>query len=133
MTEIEAIKSILFKDPLVSFAYLFGSRVSGKVSEMSDWDIAIYIRDELLEKNPIWQKFKIENEISVILKTDSVETIVLNSLDNPLLGFEIISKGMLILNKDEESRIVFEGRVLGRYQDWEYFMRRHMEPSVVPI
>lgn len=127
MNEIDAITSILSKDPLVSFAYLFGSRTWGETSCRSDWDVAAYIRDDLLEENPVWQKFKIEDRLSPVLKTDAVEVVILNRLDNPLLGFEIVSKGRLILSKDESARITFEGKTLGRYQDWQYFMRRHME------
>lgn len=127
MTEMEAIKSTLSKDQSIAFAYLFGSKVKNKESYRSDWDIAVYIKDELLEKNPVWQKFNIEDKLSAVLKTDAIDVVILNRLDNPLLGFEIISKGLLLLSKDEESRLTFEGEVLGRYQDWEYFMKRHME------
>lgn len=127
MTEIKTIKSALLKDHSIVFAYLFGSKVKNKETHRSDWDIAVYIKDELLEKNPVWQKFNIEDKLSAVLKTDAIDVVILNRLDNPLLGFEIISKGLLLLSKDEESRLTFEGDVLGRYQDWEYFMKRHME------
>lgn len=127
MIEIDAIKSTLSKEQSISFAYLFGSKVKNKESYRSDWDIAVYIKDEFLGKNPVWQKFDIENRLSTILKTDAVDVVILNSIDNPLFGFEIITKGILILNKDDESRVSFEGEALGRYQDWQYFMKRHME------
>lgn len=127
MIEMEAIKSTLSKDQSIVFAYLFGSKVKNKEAHRSDWDIAVYIKDELLEKNPVWQKFNIEDKLSAALKTDAIDVVILNRLDNPLLGFEIINKGLLLLSKDEESRLTFEGEVLGRYQDWEYFMKRHME------
>lgn len=127
MIEIDAIKSTLSKEQSISFAYLFGSKVKNKESYRSDWDIAVYIKDEFLEKNPVWQKFDIENRLSIVLKTDAVDVVILNSMDNPLFGFEIITKGVLILNRDDELRVYFEGEALGRYQDWQYFMKRHME------
>ncbi|HHT9125754.1 MAG TPA: type VII toxin-antitoxin system MntA family adenylyltransferase antitoxin [Candidatus Brocadiia bacterium] len=127
MIEIDAIKSTLSKEQLISFAYLFGSKVKNKESYRSDWDIAVYIKDEILEKNPVWQKFDIENRLSIVLKTDAVDVVILNYIDNPLFGFEIITKGILILNRDDELRVAFEGEALGRYQDWQYFMKRHME------
>ncbi|MBI4008038.1 MAG: nucleotidyltransferase domain-containing protein [Planctomycetes bacterium] len=127
MIEIDAIKSTLSKEQSISFAYLFGSKVKNKESYRSDWDIAVYIKDEILEKNPVWQKFDIENRLSIVLKTDAVDVVILNYIDNPLFGFEIITKGILILNRDDELRVAFEGEALGRYQDWQYFMKRHME------
>ncbi len=126
MMEIDAIKSTLSKEQAISFAYLFGSKVKNKESYRSDWDIAVYIKDEFLEKNPVWQKFDIENRLSIVLKTDAVDVVILNSMDNPLFGFEIITKGVLILNRDDELRVSFEGEALGRYQDWQYFMKRHI-------
>lgn len=126
MIEIDAIKSTLSKEQSISFAYLFGSKVKNKESYRSDWDIAVYIKDEFLEKNPVWQKFDIENRLSIVLETDAVDVVILNSMDNPLFGFEIITKGVIILNRDDELRVSFEGEALGRYQDWQYFMKRHI-------
>jgi len=126
MNEIESIAALLSKDKLISFAYLFGSKTKCIESPRSDWDIAVYIKDELLGENPVWQKFDIENRLSALLKTDDIDVVVLNRMDNPLLCFEIISNGILVVNHDDESRIAFEGEALGKYHDWQYFMRRHM-------
>ena len=35
----------------------------------------------------MWQKFNIEDKLSVALKTDAIDVVILNRLDNPLLGF----------------------------------------------
>lgn len=133
MNQIDSLRQVLFTDKLVVFAYLFGSRAHGTAGERSDWDMAVYIDDDMLEANPVWQKFEIENRLSFILKTDAVEVVVLNRMDNPVLGFEIINRGMLLVDKDEETRVIFESRVLGRYQDWQYFQSRHMAPSSSPL
>lgn len=129
MSEINMIINILNKDKLISFAYLFGSRAMQKASERSDWDIAVYIKDEYLEENPIWQKFKIEDKLSSALKTDAVEVVILNYMDNPLLGYEIINRGSLIVDKDTQTRIKFEADTLGRYQDWQYFAKRYISAN----
>ena len=49
MIEMEAIKSTLSKDQSIVFAYLFIQR-KNKEAHRSDWDIAVYIKDELLRK-----------------------------------------------------------------------------------
>ncbi len=130
MSEIEAIVKILADNPLVCFAYLFGSRAKGEHGPRSDWDIAVYITPELLEKNPVWQKFRIEDKLAVILNTDAVEVVVVNRLDDPLLGFEIISRGQMLVCKDEEARITYEVNTLRRYQDWRHFQRRYVMSAV---
>lgn len=129
MTEIEKIKSVLSDDPMVSVAYLFGSRAQGETSDRADWDIAIYLGEDLMARNPVWDKFKIEDRLSAVLKTDAVEVVVLNRLEDPVLGFEIINNGLLLTSKDDNLRIAFEGRALARYHDWRYFMERHMEAA----
>ena len=64
----------------------------------------------------------------MILSTfDDVQVVVLNGLELPLLGFEIINQGMLLIDKDKETRIEFEAMILGQYHDWQYFLKRHME------
>lgn len=125
--EIKVVKEALSQEHSIVFAYLFGSRAAGTASERSDWDIAVYIDEELLEENPVWQKFRIEDRIAVALGTDAVEVVVLNRMDNPLLAFEIISKGIVLVDNNEDERFAYECKALGQYHDWQYFMDRHMK------
>ena len=126
MTAIESIKSVLSADAAVSLAYLFGSRAKGETSNRADWDIAVYLAEDRLAENPIWDKFKIEDRLSAALATDAVEVVVLNRLEDPLLGFEIIANSLLLVEKDENLRIAFEGSGLARHHDWQYFLDRHL-------
>lgn len=111
---------------LVLFAYLFGSRALNRAGNMSVWDIAVYLQDEKLEANPVWQKIKIEDEISCILKTDKVQVTILNNLDAPLFLYNIINDGVLLAEENSEIRITFEYKVLRRFHDWRYYLDRHM-------
>ena len=120
------IRTILSQNQWVSFAYLFGSRAQGKAGSRSDWDIAVYITDAVLERNPVWQKIKIEDEISLALKIDNIQVVILNSLDAPLFAFTIISKGIVLAEKDQESRVTFECNTLRRFHDWQYYLNRHL-------
>lgn len=126
-SEINKIKNILAKDERIVFAYLFGSQVKGTAGERSDWDIAVYAADKTGETISATFPFYIEAEIAALLATNDVQVMVLNGLESPLLGFEIIKDGILLVDKDEEKRIEFEARILGQYHDWQYFSTRHME------
>ncbi|MEK6737074.1 MAG: nucleotidyltransferase domain-containing protein [Planctomycetota bacterium] len=120
------IRTILSQNQWVSFAYLFGSRAQGKAGSRSDWDIAVYITGAELERNPVWQKIKIEDEISLALKTDNIQVVILNGLDAPLFAFNIISKGIVLADKNQESRVTFECNTLRRFHDWQYYLDRHL-------
>ena len=126
MDRIQQIRDVLSKNKLVLFAYLFGSRALNRASNMSDWDIAVYIHDEKLETNPVWQKIKLEDEISCILKTDKVQVTILNNLDAPLFLYNIINDGVLLAEENSEIRIAFEYKALRRFHDWRYYLDRHM-------
>lgn len=120
---IEKIKEILSTEPSVIVAYLFGSRVKGTTNHRSDWDVGIYFKKESIGSNP-WHDFNIGAKLSQILKSE-VQIITLNKPLNPLLGFEIVGKGNLLIDKDKKIRIDFENRILRNHFDWLYFHKRN--------
>jgi predicted nucleotidyltransferase len=122
--EINKIKKILKKNQFVDFAYIFGSRAKGIANKRSDCDIAVYFcRDP--RKIPGWIVFQLEAEI---VKEIGIETqiTILNGLDAPVFAFQIINKGILLVDKKPAERILYETSVLRRYHDWHYFLKRHM-------
>jgi|SRR3989304_5256843 len=126
MNEIQQLQEALSQNSLVLFAYLFGSRATNKAGNVSDWDIAVYIEENRLESNPVWQKIKIEDDISFVLNTDRVQVTILNNLDVPLLSFNIINEGVVLKDSYRELREIFEWQVLRRFHDWRYNLDRHM-------
>jgi len=126
MNEIQQLQEALSQNSLVLFAYLFGSRATNKAGNVSDWDIAVYIEENRLEANPVWQKIKIEDDISFVLNTDRVQVTILNNLDVPLLSFNIINEGVVLKDSYRELREIFEWQVLRRFHDWRYNLDRHM-------
>ncbi|MFZ6016224.1 MAG: type VII toxin-antitoxin system MntA family adenylyltransferase antitoxin [Nitrospirota bacterium] len=109
---------------MVYFAYLFGSRVKGITGKRSDWDIAIYFsRDP--KSLPVWTIFQLEAEISREIEGE-VQIITLNSLNSPIFPFQIISDGLILIDRDPEKRILYEATVLKQYHDWHFFLKRHM-------
>lgn len=121
---IEKITRILKVNPIVEFAYLFGSRAKGITGERSDWDIAIYFKKD--PKNlPEWTVFYLEAEISREIG-EEVQIIALNNLDSPVFLFQIINDGLLLTDNNPEKRILFESQALIKYHDWQYFLKRQM-------
>ena len=103
------------------FSYLFGSYATSKENEMSDIDIAVYLRKAnisfYLEKEQ-----KIANELTLTFKTEKTDLIILNVVPT-LLKFRVIKDGKVLTSRDEIGRVNFETRVILRYFD----LKPHLE------
>jgi predicted nucleotidyltransferase len=122
--KIEKIREVLKANRLVEFAYLFGSRVKAKATKRSDWDIAIYFKKDP-HSLPLWTTFLLEAEIERQIG-EEVQITVLNKIDSPVFLFQIISDGLLLLERSSNNSILFEASVLRRYHDWQYFLKRQI-------
>lgn len=116
---------IIRANPMVDFAYLFGSRAKNTAGERSDWDIAVHFNKDP-QKLPRWTAFYLEAQISREIGGE-VQITVLNNLDSPVFLFQIISDGLLLADNDTGKRIIFEANVLKRYHDWNYILKRQMK------
>ncbi|MBU1262439.1 nucleotidyltransferase domain-containing protein [bacterium] len=101
--EKEALKEYFGKRPEVAFTFLFGSQASGKVTSLSDVDIALYFYPQ--HPKPIEfeepQFYKQETEIWVELERllkKEVELIVLNRAPATISASAI--RGVPIVIKD---------------------------------
>lgn len=122
--KIQKLKEALRNNPLVEFAYLFGSRAKGAADEKSDWDMAIYFKNDP-KKLPRWTIFYLEAELADKVK-EEVQITCLNNLYSPVFLFQIINTGLILIENNPEKRILFETHVLKKYHDWRYFLERHM-------
>lgn len=110
----------LEREPAVRFAYLFGSQATGTTARTSDVDVAVHLRegappDADLELLAVAQR---------ALRRRDVDLVVLGRA--PLtLAFEAL-KGQLLFSKDEAERVTVEARIMTRYHDQVYYMRRHL-------
>jgi len=116
----------------VEFAYLFGSRAKqsqtgGAVGARSDWDIATYWSCDP-DKLPGWAVFQLEAEISSTIGAEA-QISVLNHISSPVFAFQVINDGIIIFDKNTESRVLYETKALRYYHDWQYFLTRHMHFS----
>lgn len=120
--DTEKIKESLLNEPSVILAYVFGSRIKGSINNRSDWDLGVYFTQKNLSNNP-WHDFMLAAKLEQIVNAE-VQIIVLNKPLTPLLGFEIVGKGQLLINKDDNLRLDYENRILRNYYDWNYIYKR---------
>ena len=123
--QLKPLMELLNNKPFIAFAYLFGSRAKGCANKRSDWDIAVFFSD-VPKKIGRWPTFKLEAELSRAVEGE-VQVTVLNHPLPPVLGFEIVKNGEVLLDRDENLRMEFENRILRHYYDWQYFLRRQMK------
>ena len=123
--DARSLVKILHGQSSVAFAYLYGSRAKGHANQSSDWDVAVYFSSPM-HKLGIWPAFELEAKLARV-GGGTVQVVVLNTLLSPLLGFEIVKNGVVLLERDRNLRMEFENRILRHYYDWQYFLRRQMK------
>jgi uncharacterized protein len=124
MTE-EQLKKLnkIFKGyPELKIVYLFGSRVSGKTGPLSDYDFALYIGQDKLEA--YHTSVDIAGKIRKVLKTDNIDTVVLNHTDAPEIKYSIIKNGRIIYEVDS-FRVLIEPGIMNEYFDFRFLLRKH--------
>lgn len=107
-------QDILERHPNIIFAYLFGGLAKGRISPVSDIDIAVYLAnvDDILEA-----KLEILSLLSDTLNTDEIDLVILNTAPLPLRA-RIIQNKKVLVDKDPALRYSFESLVLREYFDF---------------
>lgn len=120
---VKILKEYFEKEDNVIFAYLFGSYAKGKERENSDVDIAVYVNELIAKDSKKVLDFQIKHmsNISDILKKE-VDLVILNQA-SPLLRHEVISEGILLVEKDHNKLVNFKKLSFYYYQDWLNIMK----------
>ena len=117
---LEKLPELLGKYPEIIVAYLFGSYATGKITPLSDIDIAYLIDSDIFYKDYLDKELTIDSEISHLLRTDEVACILLNK--TPVsFQYHVISLGKKIYCKDEILKASYEASVVSRYLDQKYY------------
>lgn len=95
------------------FCVWFGSAVDPKLKKHSrDYDLAFYGGQALKED----LKFELYKELSPFFKKP-VDVILIQLLMDPLLAYEISTKGKLVYESKKDSFLEFQGRAWKDYLD----------------
>lgn len=98
----------------ILFAYLFGSRTTGKSGPMSDVDVAVYLRQgvDLTE-----EKLTIIQGLTTSLQSDDLDVVLLNVAPTALVG-RILNCRKVLIDRDPFRRHSFESLELRKYMDF---------------
>lgn len=113
---INRIKDYLAASEYITFAYLFGSQVSGKTRFGSDVDIAVWFAQE-----PTLNLLgRIVGDLEE-LTDHRIDLVELNGLpqNKPKLAYNVVSKGVFLFTKDEKLHVEFKTKTFLYYLDFK--------------
>jgi uncharacterized protein len=114
----EKIPEILQDFPEIILVYLFGSRVSGEIGPMSDYDFGI-VEDS---QDRFSTQAKFQHVLQQFLQPAKVDVVLL--MQAPIeLAYHVIADGILLYKKDAYTHVEFEARILSLYGDYLPILR----------
>lgn len=113
----------IFRKNDVLLAYLFGSVLRGRMTSLSDIDIAVLFSKNVKTLDRI---LSLSSEINNLLGFFRTEVVCLNSAP-PLLKHRATIYGKAIFVSDPALKRSFELRVLQEYEDYKYYLERSFE------
>lgn len=114
LLNIPMAKDVLEQDSNVVFAYLFGGLARGKVTPLSDVDVAVYL--ESMENLPQY-KLDLFDRLTDALGTCEVDLVVLNKASISLVG-RILAGKQIIVDKEPYRRHIYESVALREFFDF---------------
>lgn len=120
MSSIRDLRDRLDAVPEIVFAFLFGSRARGEARPDSDWDIAIYLRQDLSAE----QRFRLRLRLAGDLEDlGEVDVVILNDAP-PFLAHRAIM-GERLLVRDPTTLVRFSVRTVAMSEDGRYWRELH--------
>ena len=107
-------RAYLEANPNVIFAYLFGGFARGKISPMSDIDIAVYLSENA---ETMQEKLNILGKLMEFLETDEIDLVILNTASLPFVA-RVIENKIIMVDKNPFLRHDFESLSLRKYFDF---------------
>lgn len=121
--QIELIRRYCADKP-VEVVYLFGSQAEGMARPDSDYDFGVLFEEGLGSSKRFDLRLSMMGELgSIVHAGDKIDVVDLNGA-YIRFQYEAIKPRVLLYVRNENKKKVFEYRVLQRYFDEMYFMKR---------
>jgi predicted nucleotidyltransferase len=115
----DELRKRLLRQPEVLFALLFGSRATGRPHPGSDWDVAVYLDEELSPRQRFRHRLQLIGELDDL---GEIDLVVLNEAP-ALLGHRALL-GQLLFARDRIAYVRYFVRTLSRSEDERYYRER---------
>ena len=114
--QIEKISAILSSNGVV-VAYLFGSAIRGDMGPYSDIDIAVIFEKSSSVEAEFKSRMKLSSLISEAVGVSEIDVINLESARGPLIKYQAIFGGQVILDKNTDRRLAVQRKIVRDYED----------------
>jgi len=127
MDIIEKLAGALEGREEVLEAYVFGSVARGEAAAHSDVDVAVYVREDMIENDTgFGYASQVASDLMKALGSNEVDVVVLNGAP-PLLYHRVLRDGVRIISRDLAATTTREGHALSRYCDFAVQLRKIRE------
>lgn len=121
MAALDSVRELLERSPEVRLAYVFGSVAEGTETSSSDLDLGVLFASDVRADELDDLHSRLDRNAG-----RSVDLVDLRSAP-PLLAHEIISRGKLLVCRDDEERVDLVTWILSRYLDTAHLRRIQSE------
>ncbi|MBU4338956.1 nucleotidyltransferase domain-containing protein [Patescibacteria group bacterium] len=124
----------IFKENQVVLAYLFGSAARGKMTPLSDIDIAIIFSEKVKAKDYFKKELRLAHKIGNVFEIDRVDIVNLETARSPLLKHNAVFKGKFIFGKQGKNKFELESGIMKEFEDTkrlrevqDYYLYKHIK------
>ena len=120
-TELSSkLAAVLTGQEEILAAYLFGSQAEGVAHERSDVDVALLLTPNTDPSSALDIRLATATALARA-SGRSVDVVILNRAP-PLLRFQVIRRGRLLVDRDTTARCLFEARSMSEYYDAKRYL-----------
>ena len=124
MTEADKQKiSEIMERHGVIVGYLFGSAARGTMGSHSDIDLGVVFAVDNSEQDDFNRRVNLAHDISCALNVPEADIINLRTARGPLIKYQAIFGGEVILEKDRDARFAVEQSAVREYEDTRHLRR----------
>ena len=106
--------------PEILFAYLYGSRARGDARPDSDWDVGVYLREDMTARERFKMRLRLDADLEDLGRMDIA---VLN--DAPPFFCHRVIMGERLVVRDKAVLVRFSVRVFMQSEDQRYYRELH--------
>lgn len=107
------------QDKGINAFYLFGSYAKEQIKPLSDIDIAVLLRKDIVSAKYWDYKIKLLSVAIGILKTEEIDLVLLNEAP-PELRYNILKEGKFLFCHNEKEKQGFQEKAVSDYLDTEH-------------
>ena len=120
LPEIKRKLAPIFKKHQVALAYLFGSHAHGRVTPLSDVDIAVVFSNKVSKDEQFHLELSLMADIGLVFEVGRVDIVNLKRVKEPLIKHRAVFYGQPIFVTDEAQRFELERIIRRDYEDTKH-------------